>query len=234
MYAYIGRLRRCVKNSNMNNDNDTIHQIEKLKALRASPEWTRSLRTRVLREINEVPTPIQKPMRSPYWSLFSSTPLRIASSGLFAFLFMISLVSQDYITEEIRLLIAEHRINNGSNAYERSLSSLGYADAQTERFSKSNDVLFQSDYLITAITTSQKELGGLKLMGEEGKYTQEQCLALYKHFDQTLDTANHLITKNLNETNDPAIQKRLNDLAVLIQNSINEAASRIELYPKKP
>lgn len=218
----------------MKNHNDTIHRIEKLKGLRVSPEWAQSLRARVLREINEVPAPTQKPTRSPYWSLFSSTPLRIASSGLFAFLFIISLASQDYLTEEGRLLIAEHRMSSGTNAYERALFSLGYTDAQTEQFSKSNDVLFQSDYLITAITTSRKELNGLKLTGEEGKYTQEQCLTLYKHFDQTLDTANRLIAKNLNETGDPATQKRLNELAVLIQNSIAEATARIGLYPQKP
>lgn len=220
----------------MNTDQFVIEKLQKLRTLKATSQWSQSLRTRVMHEARVFSADNVRSKRihvSDIKSYFLQMPLKFAMSGVFTFIFMIAYFSHENISAGGRLLFAQYSIEQGITAYDRSQSSLAYMQSQVNRFALSDDEALQLEYLQSAIDMNRKELDNLKLMGDPGNYTRDQCLSLYMFYGKYLQTAQSLVSNKLrNSMHNQSSRKSLEKMKIIIEAAYEEMELRVDAYPQ--
>jgi hypothetical protein len=218
----------------MNNKLHTIDEIRKLQTLKATSQWARSLRARVMDDTVELFVPSTQSRVTSAFDVVMRVfrlPLKFAVSGAFVFTCMLVLFAHEHISAKGELLFAKYSISQGSTAYDRSQSSLAYMQNQMDQFAASDASTLQSEYLHDAIDMSHDELDSLKLMGEPGKYTQEQCLAVYGVYGNYLQLAQTVVENKLRDTNNQSSRRNLEEMKQVIESAYEEMEVRVDAYP---
>jgi hypothetical protein len=148
------------------------------------------------------------PVRSPI-SIFGN--LTGATIALFLVFSSIGGVPLAYLAEQGQLAVV-------TRADHRSAIALDYLEIATDRATRSGGTAAYDD-LERAIVESTIELDQLKLMGEPGRYTMEECRALYARFDDQLD--------ELESAADAARDPRLSGA---VRAALGELDTRVALY----
>jgi hypothetical protein len=86
--------------------------------------------------------------------------------------------------------------------------------------------------VVDTLDLTKNTLDTLKLMGEKGKYTQEECLGDYKRYSVVLDALDKSIDKLPAPTTEDG-KKKLELLKQKLYDAQEEAEARIGKYPVK-
>lgn len=231
--------------------------VKKSRAFQVTPKWSEHLRVRVMQEmdattsafataqtskpdtlmhsmvqaeskkVSEARAYSQSATGSPsLMSFFFSHKLFAFSIGVLA----IFLVTNESLFAHARYAFAQGNILFGDTAYDKSMASLSYANAQTRRLETDASTV-QLAYVEKSILLSQKELDALQLTGESGKYTQEDCLGVYRLYDAKLDNIKEVLQKKLDITKDADMRQRVLHTLVVTNAALAEVDERISLYP---
>jgi hypothetical protein len=203
---------------------DTLHILKKIEP---SEETLASIKATIDARIKqEAPTP------SPYLpprTRFIRTPYVRTVTTLLTFSFVI-FFAQTSLSVEKALLSA--KISLSPNAHTQSLIAL---DALEKASTMHADGMRDSKTYETiqyAINLSQNTLDTLQLMGENGKYTMEECLQDYRRYSAILETIEESLEK-LPVPQTEAERERLQALILQVYNAGEEAEARLGKYPQK-
>ncbi len=79
------------------------------------------------------------------------------------------------------------RIALAPNQYEKAKIAFAYADQQFFSLKKNSFSSSDVKSFFGSLALANSEMAGLKLTGEKGKYTKEQCLILYSEYHSSLE-----------------------------------------------
>ncbi|GEM_PF-2549941 len=180
---------------------DVIEQLKSLKSIRPNSHTLMSIERDIYYQLK-----IDK--RYSVWErmtcffkdvflTFKSNP--IASYGIAAALLIIVFlsISTGFLPNEINKTLLYAKIAVAPNQYEKAKIAFSYTQAQTDMLDKNNSKLdtYQLTEVSRTIALANTQLSGLKLMGEKGKYTSQQCQELYKEYSQHLEKLDSLLSK---------------------------------------
>lgn len=175
------------------NEQKTIRQLKLLKKVKAR----KSVIEDIYRDISFItktkkPTDSQKIFYSDRYILITSIILLILAA----------VISQP-LTYFFKKSEAITRITLSSNRLTKSSIALSYA------ISNSNG---NAQELSDTIFIVDSQMSSLKLMGEPGKYTTDQCKDLYRTYDAYLNTLEYQIKNSKNKLTSKDKEKLLNQI----------------------
>lgn len=162
------------------------------------------------------PSPFTTPQTAPVRSPFYVGGITV---GMLAIVLVF--LSSNSLQSDYMLTKGELALNRRADI--RSEIALTYLDSVTKRAQQDGMTADEARYLQNAIALSADELDRLKLMGEPGRYTMQECKDLYTRFDSQLDS---IKVKLATETETPA-------LVSTIDRNLAHVKERIALYPEK-
>lgn len=125
---------------------------------------------------------------------FGSQPV-IYFGTAFAVIFLAIIFNiNNLLPNNIHTLITYTKITAASNQYEKAHIAL--ADIQNKYGTPDMIKSSNSEDISQSLTLTNNELSNLKLKGEKGTYTSQQCLALYKTYLLYLEKLNKNIPDN--------------------------------------
>jgi len=138
-------------------------------------------------------------------------------ASVIAFLFIVFLsASMILLPNQIHNAILYGRIALAQNQYEKAQVAL---DDTRNRFTNNKSVLTNTNELAFSLNMTNTELNKLKLKGEKGKYTAQQCHQIYKEYLSNL------------ETNEKSIPSNNTTLKSKINVYEEQAETKLHMYP---
>jgi hypothetical protein len=124
---------------------------------------------------------------------FSSFRLRFVLAAVVVF-FVVSLVI--FSTDMISRVTISAEIFFAPDQFHKAQLALGYAESQFNNSSSNITSRSQS------LTLANTEMSELTLVGEKGKYTMQQCLALYNQYHTYLETMKKVVNSDISSSQD--------------------------------
>jgi hypothetical protein len=202
--------------------------LQKLRTIEPSEDTLRAIKLRVDERVRELKTRPHHVV-SPYVSFFQQSrkvSFFLVPAMAFSFLFVFGLYSAGYL-EQTKLAVT---IASAPHAHASSRIALASLDKQSEPVLLAMADTADMDDLSRAISVSTKTLDGLKLMGEPGKYTLEECLSDYHDFYEKLEDLKDAVNKLPYPSTVEGVMAR-NNLLTKINQAMNESEARIGDYP---
>lgn len=163
----------------------------------------------------------------PPFSLKANPVMTYGLAALAIFVFLS--ISTGVLPNTASKIFLSVRIATAPNQYEKAKVVFSYAQTQIDALNKSNNKL--DNYKLTDISRTiafaNTELSGLKLMGEKGKYTSEQCKELYRSYHTSLENLDHYITTSSPNEED---KQSIAPLKTQISNYEKQAEQKLKLY----
>ncbi len=121
------------------------------------------------------------------------------------------------------------RIATSQNQFEKASIALSYAQGKINTVIVASNKLNENKIkdISQSIALANGELSKLKLMGEKGRYTSEQCEELYRSYHASLEKLDNNITTS--STND-ADKQSIAPLKTQISNYEKQAEQKLKLY----
>lgn len=122
------------------------------------------------------------------------------------------------------------KIAFAANVYEKALLQFNLAKREIESIKTKNTFTKEDAEKLAAVTVPlNSSMEGLNLAGEEGKYTAEQCLRLYKKYYDYLEDLGEMARgrKDMITQNDTAV---IGQFLARIEEYEERAEERIGLY----
>lgn len=193
---------------------DLIQALASMRHLEPRADALHSVRSRVFSAIEFTPvvSPIQ-PTRG--MNIFSRTMLTTVSA---AFAFVLVLANQ----------LPMH------GTYQDSIHAIVQAEKLADTLETSSSPAVTAAELKTVTEKARATLDTLKLKGQFGVYTQEQCVQAYVIYYAYLDHLSTYLDTQLQNVHDSATQASFADLRTYVEDSKSEAQRRIHMYPERP
>lgn len=161
--------------------------------------------------------------------LFKANPFA-STSIAFTFLIIVFLsISIGFLPNEINKTMLYAKIATAPNQYEKAKIAFSYTQVQTDALNKNDNKLdtYKLKEVSRTIALANTELSGLKLIGEKGKYTSQQCQQLYKEYSRYLEKLDSLLSKQALNNED---QKSVMDLRMQIAVYEKQSEQKLRFY----
>jgi len=192
-------------------EKDIVKHLQLLRSVEPDVSAKRALHKKVLSRIT-----VKEKSFGFFGRLFVSPLLAIE---LLTAVLIFFVVVSGLLTSFSERAIVDFKIAAASNQYEKAKIALAYLYSQiTNTQNKSLDnKKFQS--LSYALTLSNTQMSELKLVGEKGKYTSQQCLELYESYHEDLQKIDATPAQTL--------------LGPQVKQDEKQSEKKLEMYDKK-
>lgn len=218
------------------NEDKVISKIKQLKKIEPSREALSQLRQDIYSRIDsqKVSHTFNLPrVFSGFLNFLKPRPRFLYTAVIIIFLLVTTTaLNINFLTQQSRLAIVQTQIALVANKYEKSQLALTFSQNQLVNIKQTNqkDLATQVKYLSDATAETNTRLASLNLMGEKGKYTNEQCLAIYKNYQVYLEQLKPTIKEKIAQTSDTTLQKKLQSFSDQIDQYEKQAEVRLKLY----
>ena len=208
-------------------DDILLHALKKLNSVAPTMEERVRMKERVFSEIAREPTlPLSSSFRA-YRRLHKNYLATITSVAMMT-LVVVALVTGGTFTT----LSPSMRLALAHDAYHRSRISVDILDVSVRTFehNPSSDTAREVTELVGRTLDT---LGTLRLVGEPGKYTQQECLSAYKSFDTTLDELKGGLSQRILAERDIHVRETFERSRSAVIDALREVKGRIDKYPEE-
>lgn len=211
---------------------DLIKQLKLLKSVQPDSHTLMSIEGEIYSQL-EIDKKNSHWDRMKYFSdnvfLIKSNPF--TSYGMVAALFVIVFlsISTGFLPNAMNNTLLYAKIATAPNQYEKAKIAFSYTQTQTETLNNNNNKINPHKLveISRTITLANTELSALKLVGEKGKYTSQQCQQLYKEYSQYLERLNRLISKKSIDNGD---EKSIELLKAQIAGYEKQSELKLKIY----
>lgn len=212
---------------------DLILQLKSLKSIKPDSSILMSLEKDIHSrlEIDEGNSVWEKmkSFASNIFLTFKTNPF--ASYGIATALLVVVLlsISTGFLPNGINKTLLYAKIATAPNQYIKASIALSYAQDKINNVRVSSNKLSEDKIkdISQSIAFANVELSGLKLMGEKGKYTSEQCKELYRSYHASLENLDSNITTSFPNEKD---KQSIASLKTQISNYENQAEQKLKIY----
>ena len=182
-------------------DKQIIEKIQLLRSIKPDEETIRLIHKQSTAQLfGEKRYGIRK------WSITSAIPY-VALLVILLFFFSVSVL----LPNSIHTSIISARIALAPNHYEKAKIAVAHAESEFASFSQQpNDANKLSDFS-QALAIANTQMTNLKLKGEKGKYTMQDCLSLYTTYYTSLESMKQTLISQTNSSNkNKSLYKQIN------------------------
>jgi hypothetical protein len=202
------------------NNTDIRGQFKQLRDQNPSAAEIQALKQRVFARIDTeaIPSPISVFTLRTYFSK------ALAAGGTL----VVILFALHAGASTLALAPVSAQIALAPHAYAKSEVAVSALSAASDAY-RSDPSAYNAEVLSALVTKSRHELDTLKLMGEPGKYTMDQCLSAYRQYYEIIDRLKDLVES-------PAtMQGAASDLKLgaVVRDAEAEARARMGAYPRE-
>ena len=171
---------------------------------------------------------------------FSLRSLRSVQTIRYAFLalalvFFTIAVFQLLLPEQYEMTKTTIQTHLTANHYEKSRIELQLARYLLKRTNTANNQSLKTNihYLADATAQTSSALAELKLVGEPGRYTNQQCLAIYHDYYVYLESLEKTLHQKEQATHDQITQHEISSLLSQISTTEKKIDRKLRMYDKK-
>ncbi len=160
---------------------------------------------------------------------FKSNPFPSYTIATVLLIIVFLSISTGFLPNEINKTLLYAKIAVAPNQYEKAKIAFSYTQAQTDMLDKNSSKIdtYKLTEVSRTIALANTQLSGLKLMGEKGKYTTQQCQELYKEYSQHLEKLDSLLSKTSIDNGD---KKSIEFLKAQIAGYEKESEQKLKGY----
>lgn len=216
------------------NDKKLIGNLKLLRNLKLRQADSLMLYDRIFSQIQE-----EHPDRRNLWADLTAPfrtvairPIFTISAALILLLVILFVSVSGNPRRGIESVLFQTEIVLAPDKYQKAELALNFSRQKLNdlKSSQGKDTGKKIEDLMNSTSRTNTYLAGLNLMGEKGKYTNAQCLSIYKFYDSYLDDLKNTLTasapyltKSTDRNNTLLLQKRISEYE-------KQAESRLKLY----
>lgn len=219
------------------NEDRLIQKLKQLRRLEPSGKDLQILHDKVFSRVKEEEYNSWFNLWEIIPDVFSPMRLRPAIYGVLAVLLFIILSAavinrNNHWWQLPESLVAQIEVITASNKYEKAKVALNLSRIQLMSLKSDQgiDLDRQIEKTANALSKTNTYLASLNLMGEKGKYTNKDCLNIYKEYDQFLGELKNEIDGQTIKTSDETVKKYLQNLQTQVMEYDQQAEKRLKLY----
>ncbi len=206
---------------------DVIRQLQSLKSVKPNSHTLRAIERNIfLRlETGERDSVWERIQRLPsrVFVIFKSNPFTAYSTAAVLLIVVYLSISTGFLPGVINTAWFNVKIATAPNQYVKASLALSQAQAKIDNASFTNETKIND--LFRSVALANSELAGLHLMGEEGKYTSQQCQELYRNYLRYLGHLDRILSIQ-------AKFEPIEQLDAQIKLYEQQAESRLDQYKK--
>lgn len=218
------------------NDDEVSNKIKQLRKLEPSQEMLSVLREDIYSRIKSQRSSSFLDLTrvfSIFNTFLSPRPIFLyGATVLILLLVTVAALNMSFLLRQYRMAAVETQIAFSGNKYEKAQLVLSFSQNQLISLKQTNQqgLTTEVKYLTDATFETNRRLASLNLMGEKGKYTKNQCLDIYKNYQDYLEQLKQTVKEKMVQTNDLSTQRELQSLLNQITQFEKQAETRLKLY----
>lgn len=168
-------------------------------------------------------------LSSSAFNIFKANPFGSYSLTVALLVIIVISISSGFLPNKINKTLLYAKIATAPNQYVRARIALSNAQDKINTVNVASNKISENKIkdISQSIALANTELSELKLMGEKGKYTSEQCKELYRNYHNSLENLDHYITTSSLGRGD---EQSKAFLKTQISNYEKEAEQKLKLY----
>lgn len=211
---------------------EIIKQLKQLNKIEPRPDTIAEIKGNIflqLRAEEKMHWGWLKRFSMPFTSQFKANSFMVYGSAIALVIFVFLLIGAGFLPNTANKIFLSVRIATAPNQYEKAKIAFSYTQAQIDALNKSNYKLDKHKLteISRTIAFANTQLSRLKLMGEKGKYTSQQCKGLYRSYHTSLENLDHYITTSSPNEED---KQSIAPLKMQISNYEKQVERKLNLY----
>jgi len=168
-----------------------IKKLQLLQLVQPDNVTLRAIHKTVLSEI-----PVQEQFSIREWLSISPVIQLVAFGAVVIFLSVLT----RFMPDAFEKALVYSKIAAASNQYEKAKIAFAYVNDQFSSMKNNSFDSSKMESVSQALTLANTQMSGLKLVGEKGKYTSQQCLELYEAYHTDLKNMDRLISSKASQS----------------------------------